>query len=352
MIDWTESMEQTFEYYEIDPYTWKDKKLLDTVKKCSINRDETAETLGSATVDVNDLVGESYIRVYLIASQNGHKEKVCLGTYIVQTPSSSFDGKVRSVSMDCYTPLLELKENPPPLGYALLKDDNIMEEAYRIVRENCRAPVVQTISDKKLLDNFISNTDDTWLKFVSDLIAQAKFKFYLDDEGRILFAPIQKIEELQPVWTYNDDNSSILLPEVTLDHDLYGIPNIVEVTCNTSQGQYMARVVNDDESSPTSTIRRQREIVYRESEPNLTGLPSRMEVDDYAENLLEELSSIEYKVSYSHGYCPVRIGDCVRLNYKRADLQDIKAKVITQTINCESGCSVSETAVFKKKLWK
>jgi|GEM_PF-6932109 len=25
MIDWTESMDQTFEYYEVDPNTWKDK---------------------------------------------------------------------------------------------------------------------------------------------------------------------------------------------------------------------------------------------------------------------------------------------------------------------------------------
>ena len=25
MINWDESMEQTFEYYEVDPYTWKDQ---------------------------------------------------------------------------------------------------------------------------------------------------------------------------------------------------------------------------------------------------------------------------------------------------------------------------------------
>jgi hypothetical protein len=58
-------------------------------------------------------------------------------------------------------------------------------------------------------------------------------------------------------------------------------------------------------------------------------------------------------VSYSHGYCPVRIGDCVRLNYRRAGLDDVKAMVKTQTIKCSSGgCEVSETAVFTKKLWK
>ena len=28
-IDWSDSMEQTFEYYEVDSISWKDTKLLD-----------------------------------------------------------------------------------------------------------------------------------------------------------------------------------------------------------------------------------------------------------------------------------------------------------------------------------
>ena len=112
MIDWSESMQQTFEYYEVDPNTWKDKKLLDFVKSSSINRDSGTETLGSASIDIDNTLGECYIRIYLVASQNGVKEKIPLGIFLVQTPSSNFDGKVRTVSMDAYTPLLELKEKP------------------------------------------------------------------------------------------------------------------------------------------------------------------------------------------------------------------------------------------------
>ena len=126
MPDWTKSMQQTFEYYIVDPGTWKDSRQLKNVKKSTINRDYDSETLGSATIDITESVGECYIRVYLITIQNGIKEKHPLGTFLVQTPSSSFNGKVREVSMDAYTPLLELKENPTPVGYSLLKGDNIM----------------------------------------------------------------------------------------------------------------------------------------------------------------------------------------------------------------------------------
>ena len=61
--------------------------------------------------------------------------------------------------------------------------------------------------------------------------------------------------------------------------------------------------------------------------------------------------SIEYTVSYKHGYCGIRIGDCVRLNYKRAGINNVKARIISQSIKCEPGCPVTEKAVFTTKLW-
>jgi hypothetical protein len=352
LVNWTESMQQTFEYYIVDPITWKEVKLLDGVKSCIINRDQEAETLGSATIDVLESPGECYIRAYLVTIQNGIKEKHPLGTFLVQTPSSSFSGKVREVSMDAYTPLLELKENVPPFGYSLLKDTNIMEAAYILTREQARSPVVQTTHPDTLKYDFVANTNDTWLTFISDLISNVKYRFDLDEMGRILFSPIQDITSLQPVWTYDDGNSSILYSDITVDHDLYGVPNVVEVVYSRGVDYYYARVVNDDPNSPTSTVSRGREITRRITEPRLTGNPTEEQIDEYAERILSELSSLEYTISYTHGYCPVRVGDCVRFNYARAGIVDIKGKVISQSIKCEPGCPVTEKAIFTTKLWR
>lgn len=352
MPDWTKSMKQSFEYYIVDPKTWKNIRLLDNVKGCSITRDSSTETRGSATIDVTNSINECYIRVYLIAEQNNMTEKIPLGTFLVQTPSLSFNGRTRSVSMDAYAPLLELKENQPPIGYTLLKGEKIMESAYIAIRDHIRAPVVKAENNEVLTNDFVANIDDTWLTFITDLIGNAKFEFDVDELGRILFAPKQEIDTLQPVWTYNDDNSSILLPEISMDHDLYGIPNVVEVTYSDGENNYYARVVNDDINSPTSITNRGREIIHRETDPNIGGIPSQYQIEQYAEALLKELSSIEYTIHYTHGYCPVRLGDCIRLNYNRAGINNIKAKVISQNIKCESGCQVTETAVFTSKLWR
>lgn len=361
MPDWRSSMQETYEYYIVDPGTWRDKQLITTAKTCSITRDSEVDTLGSATIDITGSIGECYVRVYLVTFQNGVRERFPLGTFLLQTPSDSFNGKVRSVSVDAYTPLIELKENPPPLGYSVLKGENVMSNAYRLCREHVRAPVVETSCDKVLYSNFIANTSDTWLTYTKDLISNAKHVFDLDEMGRILFAPKQDIASMQPVWTYTDDDRSILYPEISSNHDLYGIPNIVEIVYtngfyneDTKLTEYSLQIRNDDPNSPTSVANRGREILHREINPNIAGdgiLVTKKVVENYATSLLRTLSSLEYTISYTHGYCPVRVGDCVRINYRKADLIDIKAKVISQTIKCEPGCPVTEKAVFTKKLW-
>lgn len=352
MPDWTKTMQQTFEYYIVDPGSWRDIRKINTVINSSITRDSSLETLGSANITISESIGECYIRIYLITIQNGIREKHSLGTFLVQSPSFSFDGKIKNVTLDAYTPLLELKENPTPLGYSVLKDENILETAYRITREQVRAPVVKPQKDETLNTNFVANINDTWITFIRDLIANADYSLDLDEMGRIFFAPKQDTMSLQPIWTYDDSNSSILYPELSVDRDLYGIPNVVEVIYSNGNEYYYGKAVNDDVSSPISTINRGRQITHRESNPSLLGSPNQARIQEYAENLLKELSSLEYTVTYTHGYCPVRVGDCVRLNYSRAGINGIKAKVISQNINCESGCPVTEKAVFTTELWR
>lgn len=372
MPDWTSTMTQTFEFYEVDPATWKDKRRLDNVKSCTINRDSDSESLGSATIDIVESVGECYIRVYLITIQNGIKEKHPLGTFLVQTPSSGFNGKIRNVSMDAYTPLLELKEDMPSIGFFIPKGENIMETAYKLTKEHLRAPVIKPQCDMKTFSDFVADTSDTWMKFLTDFMASAKYEFGLDEMSRVLFVKKQDATintdqtaiiapASNPVWTYTDDNSSILHPDFNMEHDLYGIPNVIEVLYSNDSQHHHVIVANVDPDSPTSIENRGREILHRVINPDMTTIAGSDEtldiktvlihqIEEYAARLLIEQSTIEYTVSYTHGYCPVRVGDCVRLNYNRSGLTDIKAKVISQSIQCRPGCPVSEKAVFTTAL--
>lgn len=352
MADWTKSMNQTFEYYLVDPNTWGLKERLTTVESCTISRDSTTNTLESASFTVSDNLGECYIRVYLVVTRGGATEKFPLGTFLVQTPSIEFDGKAKSISLDAYSPLLELKDVLPPLGYTVSKGVNVMERVYDLASENSRIPIVQPNCSTLLYDDFVAETDETWLTYLISLMAEAEYNLGLDELSRIIFEPKIEVAAMQPVWTFDDDNSSILYPDVTVDRDLYGIPNVVQVSYSSDNIYYYSEARNEDANSITSIQNRGREVMYRTENPSFSGEPTQAMIDLYARQLLESKSSLEYTITYSHGYCPVRIGDCVRLNYKAAGLDNVKAKVTSQSITCESGCPVEETAVFTKKLWE
>lgn len=358
MIDWLSSMSQTYKFYEVDPNTWKDKKRLTNILSCKISRDSEIDTLHTASISTTDILGEMYVRVYLVVSQNGETYEEPLGTFLTQTPSRSFDGKQNDVNIDSYSPLLELKDNQPDIGYTIAKNQNIMDNVCALTANNMRAPVIPVtgVSDR-LSSNFTAEADETWLSYLSALMYNANHSYMLDELGRVLFVPKQDTASLQPKWTYTDDNSSILYPDVSENYDLYNIPNVVEVIYSGVDGEdetmiLRSTAVNDDPKSPTSTVARGRIIKYRETNPSISGIPDQNYMDLYAERLLKDFNVVEHKITYTHGYCPVTIGDCVRLNYERAGLIDIKAKIISQDIDCSSGCRVTETAVYTTNLWK
>lgn len=356
MIDWTRSMQQTYEFYTVDPDSWGDKEKITTIESCSITRDATVDTLGSASFNCRDVMDEQYIRVYLRVKQDDENDRVCLGTFLTQTPSSKFDGKRSDISLDGYTPLIELKQDNPTLGYTVRKNTQIMRTVYRLCTEHMRAPVLEAKNDKTMYNHFVANTDDTWFSYISDLMANANYSFGLEPNGSVVFEPYIELSSMRPVWEFNDGNSSILLPEITNDRDLFNVPNVVEVVYSTDNEIYTAIAINDDPNSITSTVSRGHIVRHRDTNPsiseNMSGDNAQAYLDAYAEKLLRNLSNVEHKLTYSHGYCPVRLGDCVLLNYERAGLRNIRARVIRQDIDCETGCTVSETAVYTTQLWR
>jgi hypothetical protein len=161
---------------------------------------------------------------------------------------------------------------------------------------------------------------------------------------------------MAPIWTYDSNNSSILSSDISIDRDLYGIPNVVEVIATTTNGSTQSfRAVNNDINSPVSVSSRGREVVLRMINPEKLGKiasDDTIPIQNFAYQQLEEASSLQYSISYKHGYCGVNIGDCVRINYPQAGIINEKAYVVTQKIDCKTGCEVEEKALFTKKLFE
>ena len=370
MIDWTASMKQTYEFYIVNPISGMNVSKLDKVTGATINRDISSDTQVSGSIEYDGELDEAYVRVYLVAEQGDELEKIPLITMLCQTPSVKFNGKRKTTSITGYSPLLELQNVYPPIGYTIPRwrggenTVSIYNLIPEICRSNMRCQVLDMpnpdgdydISQKIFFEPVVSDPQQSWFEFVNQLLKSANYFARVDEFGRIYFSKNHTISKMAPVWTYDSNNSSILSSDISIDRDLYGIPNVVEVIATTTNGSTQSfRAVNNDINSPVSVSSRGREVVLRMINPEKLGKiasDDTIPIQNFAYQQLEEASSLQYSISYKHGYCGVNIGDCVRINYPQAGIINEKAYVVTQKIDCKTGCEVEEKALFTKKLFE
>lgn len=371
MIDWTKSMSQTYEFYIVNPYTGMDKQRLYNVTGASVTRDLQSDTQVSGSIEYDGELGEVYVRVYLVAEQGDEHEKIPLITMLCQTPSTSFNGKYKKTSITGYSPLIELQNCYPPFGYTIPKYNNtasykkewsLDKKIPELCSEHMRMTVLSigedlsSVNEEKLTQPMAIDPQQSWFEVITTFINLTDYMFKVTPSGIIYFDKKPKINKMAVTWTYDTENSSILSSDVTIDRDIYNVPNVIEVIATSTTGNVITKVVeNNDINSVTSIPSRDRKVVKRIVNPKDLGniSPSNESViTTYANNLLEKENELSYKISYKHGYCPVNIGDCVRINYPDAGIDNVKALVISQKIDCKTGCEVEETAIFTMKLYE
>lgn len=352
MIDWSRQMSQDFEYWKVNPNTWADSEKLDCINSCSLTYDSSAETVGTASFNSYKSLPECYVRTYLIASQNGIEYRVPLATNLVQTPSVKWDGYVHSTSLNAYSPLLELKSDNPPIGYSILKKKVISSVFNSLYSEHCRAPLANTYNTyKTLYSDFTAEDSDTWLSFFNSLLSYDDRYLSVDGLGQIVISENEKIKALPVDYVFTDNNSSIVYPDTTDKTDYYDVPNRVEVLYSDNNQYFFSRVENRNVDSELSIPNRGRVVLYRETSPEFSGIPTKSIVDTYAKTILKNKSTIQHELTIKHGYCGVGINQAVVLNLKKAGLVGIKGLITKQSITCEKGLPVSSTIVYSEELW-
>lgn len=341
-IDWTKSMKQDFEYYTVDPESWLDRERLECIIESDISRDLNTETKHSFRAVTTEPIGECYIRVYLIATQGMETDKIPLGTFLSYVPSIDYNGRLTKLDIEGYSPIIELREKIPPIGTYIAKNANILTTIANWLRLYTRAPIIDTNETCNSTKNYVAEASDTWYSYISGVLEDNGYFLNVDALGQIRIDKDINPMYLQPKWTFADGKDSILCNDISINQDIFDVPNVLEVVASTGNGNNSgyAKVTNDSKDSPVSTVNRGRIIAKRITNPqvDVTGLQA------YAENELIKESTVETSVTYSHGYCPVTIGDCIMLSHSRFGIDKLKLKVVSQSISCKTGCVVSETA--------
>lgn len=350
-MNWLMPMTQSFEFYTVDPSTWHIRNKINTITECRINRNAASDTLVSAEFKSTDELNECYVRVILVATQNGVTERYPLGTFLATTPAMTFDGKNKNISIDAFSPLIEAKDQYPPIGYSFYKSKQCVSSVYTVLKNIVRCPVEYGGDDSSVLyESFAADVQENYLSFLRSALSNADHDIRLDNECRVIIEKNRPLRELNPIMTYRDSDMSILYKDTTNKIDYYSVPNVVEVVWTSNGVNLGVTVQNESIASPVSIPNRGRKVVYREVSPSISGTPSQKVLNDYAVSLLKRLSTVECQITYTHGYTPTNIGDCVAIEYDRAGLERIKAKIISQSLRCIPGLPVEETAAYTQEL--
>lgn len=349
-MDWTSSLRIDWRYTLVDPDTWVDAEELPSVRSCSVKWDAESDLLVSGSLEIDGGVGdEFYVRVWCDAIQGDLAERHAVATLLCQTAKGSTEGTVRTDSIEGYSPLLELRDDKPPVGWSV---SGSADDAIAIICSHMRAPFVPYGTGVTLASDVVASEDESWLDMLWAVCDEANICFSVDGMGRIVFSPRAEPWSLRPVRTISDtDERGILFADRDYETDLFDIPNHFEAI-RSDAGEWVKGVAwNHDPASRTSTTRRGRVITHREMNPD--GLPSgsSQEVaDEYARRRLREESVITRTYSLGIGYLPLRLGDAILFSDSKLGAEET-VTINMMDLNCDVEARLDLTATSTEELW-
>lgn len=349
-MDWTSSLRIDWRYTLVDPDTWVDIEEIPFVRSCSLTWDRDSDLLVSGSFEIDGYIGdEPYVRVWCDAVQGDLAERHAVATVLCQTAKGSTEGTVRTAEAEAYSPLLELSDDKPPVGWSV---SGSADDAIAIICSHMRAPYVPYESGVTLASAIVATEDENWLNMLWAVCDEAGLELWVDGMGRLVFGMATEPWSLQPVQTISDtDPRGILFAEREVETDLFGIPNHFEAIRSDTGEWVKGDAWNDDPASISSTVRRGRVITHRETNPD--GLPSgssQLVADEYARKRLREESVITRTYTLSIGYLPLRLGDAIRFSDSKLEVEEV-VMVNGMELTCDVKARLDLTATSTEELW-
>lgn len=153
------------------------------------------------------------------------------------------------------------------------------------------------------------------LTIINNLLSAVNYEaLSFDEDGVAIVKPYASPSDRAEEYTYADDATSIMVPDVEQALDLFSIPNKwVLVVSDPDRATLTGTYTNNDPTSPTSTVQRQRTIVDFRTEVDAADLTT---LNAKAERLAFEASQIYEAIDFTTGLNPIHSGnDVYRITY-------------------------------------
>ena len=332
MINYNNGISATYYAARVNPQTWADAGEVPIISG-SISKNASSEIIESADITISSDIGaEEWLRVYMVAEQEGTKERIPLFTGIASSPSRDIKGNTETRKLDCYSVLKVAADILLPLGWFAPAHTN-GGELIRILLADLPCPVELDEGSPEIISSFVAGNNDSKLSVAKEIADAINWQIKVNGDGSVRICP----KPLTISGTFDNIENDIIETDVTDSRDIFSVPNVLRVTLGGSA----ATARDDDPESIYSTVNRGREVWMKEDAKLAAG----ESLGEFAARRLKELQNPSRKLSYTRRFQPdVDVNDLVSIVYPKQSIGDV-FRVQTQTIDLSHGAKVKEEAI-------
>lgn len=333
-MNWNKGFSARYYMTLVDPDTWRDVQRYE-ITGGSVSR-AAGNLMEAADIDMTDTPqSESWIRIYLDASQQDAGARPALFTGLLSTPATKWTGSRRSYQAECYSVLQPAADVLLQRGWFASAG---MDGAKLIAGLlSCGpAPVTYEEGSPILSDSIVAEDQETNLSMAQKILEAIGWRIRITGPGEINVCP----KANEPSALFDAFENDCIEMSITDTLDRFNCPNVFRAT----YGDVSAVARDDDPESPLSTFARRREVWKEES---VSLLNANETVAEYALRRLKEEQSPSRTAQYARRFRPdITVGDIVTLHHPAQNIEG-NFRITSQKIDLGYGARTTEEAEWQ-----
>ena len=358
---WKERMTRTtYKFVRVSRKNGLELEVLPMLRGGTITRNNDVRILDTAEVNCVGKfdIGADLVRIYMECEwMGGHTESVVLGTFIPMVPSRSVYNGYSTATVKLYGRLQELLQDKFAQPVNIPKGSNAVAAAKKVatdiglnvLADDSEYTVSKARSYGILAEQNNSETDDTKLGMVNDLMSLAGFRAAKDDVmGNILLSKYVDPVNRPAAYSMSEGPECKFEPDMTDEHDITETANHVVVvyrgeSADSKTETYVGEAWDRDPNSPYSTVSRGYTITtsyeYSDAPVGKTKDEKDKYADERAKSLLKTNQSGVRRVTMRSTYYPATVNDSIYIDYPSGGISG-KFEIRVQKLTLTGGCPV------------
>lgn len=363
---WDSRFTAEYRFMRVSRSTGLEKEAVRGVTSCSITRNQDVDVYETASLEwvAPFEVGNDFLRVYLDAtSPSGASASVVLGTFMVSTPKRSLNGVNASGTADLYGRLKDAARDDFDGAYAIEAGTGYVEAA-RAILESCGLTVhVDDASDLvlgtqwtygvKTSSESASNVSSK-LGAANELLDAAGFNSaWTDAMGEVHLTRYVEPASRAVVKRYEEGKNARFMRDAVDEFDRFSVANVVHVDYSTQDLSVRGTAIDDDPSSPYSTVatgtRNVSSYSYSDVPDGMEEVDVQAMADEKAKDLLSSDRSVKHTLTFTHIWDGTNVRDGI---YCKAPSWGVSHQYAVRkvVIDCEAGCPVECEARYYERI--